>query len=240
MASRTIPPPVAARRWTPSTVWQRALEVLRTEGIRSLWFRVLGETGYRRMIVMQRPYDLSLRDVEAGIPVTYGILEPHEIDEYLQLRPDADSDDIRLRLERRQVCLVARHEGHLIQACWVAFERVWIDYLRCWLYLEPGAVYPYDLYAVPEIRGKNVHRAHFPHMFRYFQNAGIRVIVGAFHPENRMHRIFARVGFEPVATIGVVRLGPWRRPFCRYAEGKPGRLAFSVRDPLRKTPTLDS
>jgi len=226
--------PVGSRRWTPSTVWRRALEVLRTEGVRSLWFRVLGETVYRRMIVMQRPYDLSLRDVEAGIPVAYGILEPHGIDEYLQLRPDADAEDIRLRLERRQVCLVARHEGRLIQAIWVAFERVWIDYLGCLVYLEPGAVYPYDLYAEPDIRGKNVHRAHFPHMFRYFQNVGIRVIVGAFHPENRMQRIFTRLGFEPVATIGVVRLGPWRHSFCRYAHGEPARAAFSLRGPLRE------
>lgn len=213
--------------------------MLRTEGFRSLWFRVLGETVYRRMIVMQGHYDLNIPDVDPGIAVEFGLLEPHQIDEYLELRPDADPEEIRLRFERRHVCFVARHEGRLIQACWVAVERIWIDYLQCWIYLDPAAFYPYDLYAVPEVRGRNVHRAHIPHMFRYFENAGVWRVIAAFHPDNRVHRIFERLGLTHTAQIGVVRLGPWRRSFCRYLNGWPEREAFSIRGPLRELPTRD-
>jgi GNAT superfamily N-acetyltransferase len=192
------------------------------------------------MIVMQRPYDLSIQDVSIGIPIEYGVLEPHEIEEYLRLRPDADPDDIRLRLERRHVCFVARDQGRLIQACWVAVERAWIDYLQAWIHLDPGVGYLYDLYAVPEIRGKNVHRAHIPHMFRYFRNAGAWAVIAAFNPENRIQRIFARLGFEDAATIGVVRIGPWRRSFCHYLDARPEREAFSIRGPLRGPPAPDA
>lgn len=37
------------KKWTWQQILQRASEILRQEGLKSLWFKVFGETVYRRM-----------------------------------------------------------------------------------------------------------------------------------------------------------------------------------------------
>jgi hypothetical protein len=84
----------AQRRWRAGTVARRASEVLRTEGPRTLWFRVLGETVYRRLIVMERPFDKDVPRVQAA-GVELAILRPEQLEEYRELRPDAGAEVAR-------------------------------------------------------------------------------------------------------------------------------------------------
>lgn len=193
--------------------------MLREEGPRSLALRVLGELGYRRMVVMQRAFDLSLPDVAPSVPVAFAPLELDEVEDYLQLRPDADLGEIRDRLVRRHVCFVGRLDGRIVQSCWVGTERAYVDYLDCWIHLASGIGYLYDLYTEPGLRGRGLHRSMYPHMFRYFGNAGSPAVVAAFNPENRVQLIFARLGFRQVAVVGSVGVGPIRRVFERRAPG---------------------
>jgi hypothetical protein len=41
-------------QWTAVRVWHRAKQVLREEGLKSLWFKILGETVYRRLLLLER------------------------------------------------------------------------------------------------------------------------------------------------------------------------------------------
>ena len=43
--------------WTWRQAWRRALEVLQQDGPQSLWFKVLSETVYRRVILLERLLD---------------------------------------------------------------------------------------------------------------------------------------------------------------------------------------
>lgn len=206
----------------------RTVQVLRTEGPGSLLFRALGETVYRRMIVMERPFDLSMPDVDPGIPVRFAPLEPTDVDAYLRLRPDADPDDVQEHLRRRHVCYVAWLDDRIVQACWVAVDRAYVDYLGCWFHLGSGIGYLHDLYTSPDLRGRNLHRSMYPHIFRYYRNSGARAVVAAFQPENRIQRIFGRLGFRPVAVATVVGAGPLRRAFERRLEPAGERPTFRV------------
>lgn len=190
--------------------------------------RVLGETVYRRMIVMERPFDPPIDPVSPRVPVEFGPLELADVDEYLAFRPDADREETVHRLERRHVCYVARHDGRIATACWIATERVWVDYLGAWIRLKCGVGYLYELYTPPEYRAKNVARALFPEIFRYFREMRPLCVIAAFHPENRIQLVFARLGFRPVATIGVVGVGPWRKLFRRDVPGQPPTTSFHV------------
>lgn len=205
--------------------------MLRSEGARSLAFRVVGELVYRRMIVMEREFDLSMPDVEARVQATFAPLEPAHVDDYMRLRPDADRDDVVDRFRRRHVCFGAWLDGRLVQACWVGIERARVDYLDCWIHLGSGVGYLQDLYTEPELRGTNLHRAMYPHMFRYFRNTGSPAVLAAFQPENRVQRIFGRLGFRPVAVARAVRLGPvrrvWQRRLPEAGDG-PLRFRFSL------------
>ena len=71
------------KRWTPRTIFQRAGQVLQADGWRSLWFKIWGEVGYRRVA-------LFVRDLEDA-PLQPGSLTADELTDYLALRPDADA-----------------------------------------------------------------------------------------------------------------------------------------------------
>ncbi|MDQ5820244.1 MAG: hypothetical protein M3540_02255, partial [Actinomycetota bacterium] len=170
---------------------------------------------YRRMILMRRPFDFSMRDVEPTLPATFRPLSPEDLAAYLALRPDADERELRRRFECRHVCYGAFVDGRLVQACWIATERAYIDYLKAEIRMPSGVGFLYDLFTVPENRGLNLHRAMWPHVFRYFSGPGPYYVLAAFHPENRIHRIFARLGFETVGTLSYIGFGRARRLFYR-------------------------
>ena len=201
--------------WTPAQVWRRSREVLAREGARHLVLRVVGEVAYRRMILMKRPFDLSMRHVDLDVPTTFRALALDDLEQYLALRPDSAREDIVRRFTCRHVCYGALRDDRLVQACWIATERAYIDYLRAEIRLPSGVGYLYDLFTVPEARGLNLHRAMWPHVFRYFRNASPKYVLAAFHPENGIQRIFARLGFQTVGTLGYVGVGPARRLFYR-------------------------
>jgi hypothetical protein len=216
----------AHRRWGPGMILHRAREVLRTEGPRALWFRVLGETVYRRVIVMERPFGATVPEASrAGLEL--GLLQPGELAEYYALRPDAGAGagEIESRFARGHVCFVARREGRLIGACWAGIGRTWLDYLEIWIDLSPGVGYLYDLYVVPEERGLRIHASLFDRMDEHYGGTtAARVVISAFNPETRTHRLFARMGCTYATRLRAVRLGRWRWAFCRFE----GERLFSV------------
>ena len=234
MTSHSVPSASGARRriteqtWTTRRAARRAFEVLRREGVGSLAMRVLGETFYRRMIVMERPFDPPIPRVEPKIALEFSPLEVDEVDEYLAFRPDADRDETIARLRRRHVCYLARHEGRIATACWIATERAWVEYLGAWIRVACGVGYLYELYTPPAFRGKNIARAMFPEIFDYFRGVCPPCVIAAFHPENRIQLVFARLGFRVVGTVHVLALGPWRRLRRHDAPGEPPATSFHV------------
>src|SRR5437899_2705017 len=131
-------------RWTWSRVLRRAIEVLRGEGIRSLWFRILSETGYRRVVLMERLLDAPITEMTACLPVVIDLLKDTEVAEYTGFRPGVDPSKIRRRLAAGQWAFVARHEGRIVHAGWAATEQAWIDYLACAIGLAADEVYQYE------------------------------------------------------------------------------------------------
>ena len=82
------------RRWTWRAALQRARQVLRDEGVKSLWFKVLGQTVYRRVVLMECRLDQPLGYVTARLPVVIDRLRRSEFHEYAAFRPDADPSEM--------------------------------------------------------------------------------------------------------------------------------------------------
>jgi ribosomal protein S18 acetylase RimI-like enzyme len=204
--------------WTLKQVLKRAVQVLQTEGIASLWFRVLGETVYRRMVLMERLLAEPVSPVTPGLPVTIGLLDKTEVDAYCGFRPGADPLDVRRRLEAGQWCFVARLEGRIVQAGWAVARRARIDYLDSEIDLAPDEVYIYGSYTAPDSRGRNLAPAQRTEAVRFFRDAGYRRLVAVVFPENRAgFRPLEKIGCRRFGVIGYVRIGPWRRDFCRVS-----------------------
>jgi RimJ/RimL family protein N-acetyltransferase len=204
----------ALERRSVRGITDRAREVLRREGLRALWFKILGETVYRRLVVVERPLDLPVPDVAARVPVEVGLLRARELAEYRAFRPETPECELESRLRAGQICFVARHEGRIVSARWVAVDRVWVDYLSMDLPLAPDEACSYDMMTASDFRGQAVSPVTSAAMLRHFQQADFRRFVGTVLPTNEASfRAIAKTGYRRCGWIGYVGVGRWRRPF---------------------------
>lgn len=209
-------------------ILRRALEVLRQEGLKSLWFKILGEIVYRRMVLMERRLDEPIAEISPYLPVTISLLRDTDLSEYIRFRPEIDPNEVRRRLASGQMCFAAWYEGRIIHAAWVATGRAWIGYLAREIALAPDEVYSYESFTAADFRGQNVAGARLSYMQQALQRAGYRRVLAAIMPENKpAFRPVAKTGFRTIGVMGYVRLGPWRWDFIRLQPGArpPGQPA---------------
>ncbi|MGH2569483.1 MAG: hypothetical protein ACRDGA_14180 [Bacteroidota bacterium] len=200
--------------WTWSRALRRASEVLRAEGVRSLWYGVLAETVYRRVMLMERSLAKPIAGVTARIPVTIDQLTQNEIEEYIAFQVGADAEEIHLRLAAGHRAFVARYKGRIVHAAWAAVGRAWIDYLDCEYALEPKEVYQYGSYTLPGFRGYNIAALRITKMVNCFHDAGYERSVAAVVPHNASaFRPLVKTGYRPYGTLGYIKVGKWRRDF---------------------------
>src|SRR2546423_935629 len=109
-------PLAEGERWKFRMALERAREVLRQEGVRSLWFKLLGETVYRRLLLLERPLQEPIPEVKARISVEVSLLQKIQIAEYLEFRAEAKESEVRSQLETGDWCFVARHQGQIVCA----------------------------------------------------------------------------------------------------------------------------
>lgn len=219
-----------AVRWTPALIWDRAREVLRDEGLKSLWFKVLGETIYRRVLLLER----ILEDVDTKEDETTGrisLLRVVDLPRYVTFRPGSDLGELRQRLDRGESCFVMEIGEEIAHACWIANTRTRIEYLDCEVDLPPDTCYAYESYTRPGFRGRGIAGARVRRMEPELIRMGYRRALAVVGPENYRAIYFnTAAGNEIVGALGYYQLGPWRRYFNR---GKPGRESASLLAPRR-------
>ena len=218
--------------WTASSVLRRARTILRQEGLRSLWMRVVGETVYRRMLILHDTFDnVPPMPEVSDSSVEFRPLERHETEAYLRLRPDQSEAEILSRMDAGQVCFAAVDEGRVIQASWLApAGAAWIEYLDWEVPLSNEEAYAYDWFAAPSARGRTLFREQIGAIFSFFSEPENRRrwfphappspgagdgFIAAFHIENRIWALFVRMGWRPTEIVGYVGAGRLRWRFRR-------------------------
>ena len=213
----------------------RAADVLREGGTRGLWFKVLERTVYRRVVLVERALDEPVPEVAARLPLVIDLLKESEVDEYVGLFPRGNPSETRRRLRAGQLCFVARYKGRLVCANWATTKAAQLPYLDCAIQLAPGEVYTYELFTSPDFRGQNIAPVVKAQQLRHFRRAGYSRSVAAIVPENKASlRADEKVGYRPYGVMGCVKLGPWRRDFCRLYESKDFRRSTIANDGLRE------
>lgn len=199
----------------------RAWEVLRREGIRSLWFHVLGETVYRRMVLLERPLSDPIPEAASGVAVEISLLKAGEVEEYVAFHRGLSAAEVRGRLERGGKCFVSRHQGSIVNACWTAGGSVWIDYLGRSMQFASDEIYVYNNYTDPRFRGLNVSMVRAAVMLRHFRELGYRRLVAVVVPENKAaFRSPDKAGYRRIGVVGYIRIGRWRRELTRGYGGE--------------------
>ena len=205
------------KQWTGNRILTRMREVVRAEGYRSLWFKILGETVYRRVLLVERSLAEPIPTIEPLAPTTVGLLDAADLDAYLAFRPDTSRDELARRLAAGDVCFVARQAGRIIAVTWAATERGWTRYLGCQIALGPDEVYTYDWLTAPAFRKHHVASQLTVACLRYFRERGYRRMIYAMAPEKyNQRRGQTGTGFRAYCMLGYVRIGPYRWRFTRH------------------------
>jgi hypothetical protein len=212
------PETTLSTRWNLSHVAQRARQIVREEGLRSLWFKILGEVCYRRAIFFVCELEKASSEAPSSLPVELNTLQSDEIHEYLALYPGNDPDDIRRRLASGHTCFTARLNGQLIHVCWAATGHAWIAYLAREIQLAPDEVYSYELYTAPAFRGSNVTVIRSAYMQQTLHRAGYRRAFAVVMPENKTgYRAVEKAGYRPMGMLRTFWFCKWRCNFGRIA-----------------------
>jgi SAM-dependent methyltransferase len=229
--------------WTWRSALARAVTIARDEGLRSLWFKILGETGYRRLLVMELRLDEPLADVPLRVPAVIEPLRGSDVGDYVAFRPDTDPAEVRRRVAAGHLCFVARCQGRIVHACWAATGLAWVDYLAREVPLAPDEVYHYDSFTAPDLRGRNLSSARVTVAARHFRAAGYRRLVAVVVPESsRARRPLEKAGYRVVGRVGYIRLARWRwdfGPTHRSRQPSPGYWD-GVSQEARRSAPLDA
>jgi GNAT superfamily N-acetyltransferase len=166
--------------------------------------------------LLERLLEEPVPEIKLSLPVTIHLLEETELDEYLTFRTESYPSIVKDWFKAGHWCFVARHEDKLISTSWAAVHRARNLYLAREIRLMPDEVYIYDSFTQPDFRGKSISAAIRAEMIRHFLAAGYRRIIVGTEPENKSNlRTLGKVGFRPFGMMGYIKIGPWRRDFCR-------------------------
>jgi GNAT superfamily N-acetyltransferase len=213
--------------WTPRTAAGRARELIREQGPKALWFKLLGETVYRRLLLYEFRLDRPLPEEDGEIPADLALLGPEDVDAYLELQPHFAADDVHARLRAGHRCLVARSEGRIVHVRWSSTESVRVDVLGCTFRLEPGNELGYGTFTHPDFRRHGFAQAVRLEMMRRLRDEGLVRTLAIVEPENiSAVRLNEKFGFRPIGIIGRLGAGRLRYCFCRMNRGElaPGSM----------------
>jgi len=202
----------------PSTI-RRALTILRHEGWIALWYRVLGETVYRRVLLLE--LDLPPRAAAPrGIEARW--LRPEEAEAYAAFHPALTVHEVGRRLAAGERCLVLEKDERIVHGRWCAVGRAHIEYLQMPLPLPRGVAYVYQSFTAPEERGSGYASAGAVIGGLMLHREGFDRVLACIQPDRAIvYPPVFNAGYRPAGYLGWFRLGFWRVPFRTKSAGFP-------------------
>jgi len=208
-------PPVAG-------ILRRAAQILREERLLTLWYRVLGETVYRRVLVMERSLDLAVSPFQPRCRMEARWLRLEEAAAYARFHGALSGVEVARRLAQGHRCWIVESDGRFGHGLWVACSGAWIEYLGLDFPLAPGEVYVYQTYTAEELRGLGLATAGLAAALEALKQEGLQRVHLVVQPDRAVALSPPlKNGFLPVTWLGWVRLGRWRGIFRRPVKRLP-------------------
>jgi len=185
---------------------------------RKLIRRLLKKPRFRQFVVVTRRLDGSLPVFQARIPFDFEELpqDVEEIEASLAHLPAVHRNDIGHRVQRRDLCHTAKHNGQIIFASWIAFGERYSYALDRRYKLADSEAYLYSVYTLPEFRGNGVYPAAHCHSLKLLNELGYKRILACIDPENfAAMRVSEKLGYDKVGTTGFIEMFGLRWYFHR-------------------------
>jgi GNAT superfamily N-acetyltransferase len=210
--------------WTPRSAALRAMEVLRESGPRLLARKIFAELFYRRLIVYEGRLDAPRQAIDLQVPVQFDLLGEDEVADYLACVPGADAGQIKRHMRVGDRCYTARINGEIVAVRWAAFHDVQVTSLGLTLRIGDEDVYLYGAFTRPTWRRHGIAAALTADMLGRLEAEGYRRALSAWIPENAPGRSLHPSRGEPLATVRVLQIGPWRRQLRSRPAAARGRF----------------
>lgn len=197
----------------------RAWQVLQHEGALALVYRVLGETVYRRLLLFET--ELAVAPFEPDTRCRW--LDVGDAHAYALANPELKADEFRRRLGAGLRCwAMVAADGRLMHALWVASGSAFIDYLDYALPLGTTDAYLFQSYTPAAFRGQRHATVALRALKHALLTEGVRRTVSCVQPDRAIaYPPVFRAGARPVAYVGWIGIGGWRRPFRRPTDRLP-------------------
>ena len=168
-------------------------------------------TFYRRAIVVARPIDETIPELNPRLPIVITLVREEDFPAYIQLRPDQELNVIKMRLANGDQCFVGWHEGRIVHTGWVTTKQKHESYLRRELMLQPGDIFLYDHYTHPSLRRFGLAQARDIHVLRHYREEGYHRSMAIVAMENKAAFLpFEAVGYRSIGMFKCLRFGPWQ------------------------------
>jgi GNAT superfamily N-acetyltransferase len=206
-------------RWTPAKILRRAHVVIRQQGASALFFKVLGELGYRRVLIYKEVLRRDLDPAPSSLKFDVRTLSQDEVPVILELTPNSDPMAIGARFAAGHICHSAWSGDALVGFIWSAPRRATIEYLNIGVVLPAGSVYTYEIFVKPEYRRTGVAASMISERRRQLLEVGYHTGYSAVMPENtagvHTHR---KMEVLAIGTMTVIWCGPWQRAWLRMTD----------------------
>lgn len=205
----------------------RAAAIVREDGLLALWFRILGELCYRRVLLLESPLPAQTSPPDGRCRW----LLSGEAARLAAFHPDIPLEEVQRRLAHGQRCWILTSEGRIAHALWVA-GRAWIEYLQQEFPLQPGDAYIYNTYTPAPFRGRGFAASALRSVQHALHHEGFTRAVLCLQPDRSIaYPPTFRAGFQPFGYFGWFRFGPWlwtfRRATRRFPFYAPSPIAGS-------------
>jgi hypothetical protein len=209
---------------------RRALEILRNDGPVALYFRVLGQTVYRRLLVVET--DLTTASFAHDPRCRW--LRPDEAGAYARFHRVIPVEEVLRRLAAGQRCFVlVLPDGGIAHGIWVALGPAWVEYLQMTLPLTPRDAYLFQSFTAVEHRGRRHATAALRALKHALAQEGVERTVGCVQPDRTgAYPPAFRGGARPTAYVGWIGIGSWRRAFRRTTSRYPVYAPTPKPDPM--------
>jgi ribosomal protein S18 acetylase RimI-like enzyme len=122
-----------------------------------------------------------------------------------------DPEAVRQRFAGDRRCYVARVDGTLAAFGWVSFSQELIGEMGLCINLVPGEAYVWDCVTASAYRRRRLYSALLHHITSDLRADRLcRAWIGADLDNEPSQQGMALAGFEPVATLHMVRAAGWR------------------------------
>jgi SAM-dependent methyltransferase/GNAT superfamily N-acetyltransferase len=200
----------------------RSWEIFRTLGIRGLWFKVLGETVYRRVAVFEKKLSADLPRSVVPEHMEIRLLQAPEIDEFVKFRTFNDRATVVDRLANGQICVVVKHRNEFIHCTWITGGWVRIDYQDCDIELANGVAYVYESYTSPAWRRRGVATMRSPALSHYCLEYGYKLRIAVVGIENlAAFGATEKTGNIVAGELAYFGAGPFKKHYLRYKSNDP-------------------